>query len=121
MFKALNDKMDLILSIVQKKSGDSAKVQPINLSAGGCRFASEEYHDMRAIMDITIRFTDETEIRGLNYVVMCRKGDATPFGSYQMAVEFQSMIDSHRNILDNKIMERQRDMIKEKREAGEAA
>ncbi|HIJ35436.1 MAG TPA: hypothetical protein HPP65_13640, partial [Gammaproteobacteria bacterium] len=90
-----------------------------NLSSGGCRFTTTKAYNNKEIIDITVRFADQSEVRGLSYVVMVRETDATPFGKILMAVEFQSLIDSHRSIIDKKIMERQREMIIEKKEAEE--
>ncbi|HIJ26392.1 MAG TPA: PilZ domain-containing protein [Gammaproteobacteria bacterium] len=119
LFQAMNEKMDYILSLVQGKSGAVAKPQTINLSSGGCRFTTTKAYNNKEIIDITVRFADQSEVRGLSYVVMVRETDATPFGKILMAVEFQSLIDSHRSIIDKKIMERQREMIIEKKEAEE--
>ena len=115
--EAMNEKMDEILSIAQGGSAEKTKAQPINFSIGGCRFYTNEAYSLNEAIDITIRFSDQEEIRALALVRNISKADDSTFGEYEMAVQFRAISKSNASVVEKHVMARQQEELRARAEA----
>ena len=108
----MDEKMDYILRVVEGGSMEETKIQPINLSSGGCRFYTTEVYGSREVIDITIRFTNLVEVRALAMVVFSKPASDTKYGTHEMACEFKAISKSHKEAIDTRVMDRQQQDLK---------
>lgn len=110
--EAMNEKMDEILKIARGHAVEQTEIQPINFSVGGCRFFTNEAYSLSEAIDITIRFTNQEEIRALALVKNIEKAEQNPYGDYEMAVQFRAISKFNAAIIERHVMERQQEELR---------
>jgi hypothetical protein len=117
VMEAMNEKMDEILKIAQGGAVEKTQLQPINFSVGGCRFFTNEAYSLSETIDITIRFSNNEEIRALALVRNMVKAKETKYGQYEMAVQFRAISKANSAIIERHVMQKQQEELRARAEA----
>ncbi len=112
VLEAMNEKMDEILKIAQGGSVESTLLQPINFSVGGCRFYTNEAYSLSEAIDITIRFSNNEEVRALALVKNLMKSKESKYGQYEMAVQFRAISKANSATIERHVMLKQQEELR---------
>lgn len=120
-FKILNAKMDLIASafIMQDVDKEEQKTRNVNLSASGLAFDNKEALPLGVFLEVKLVLGSVVASIALQAkVVYCRKNTDDPSKPpYLVGLDYENIHEQDRELLIQYIMQRQKQQIRESKEA----
>jgi hypothetical protein len=118
--QALDKKLNLLaqLLVTETMDGAGASVREVSLSAGGLAFNAEREHRYGELLETRlVLFPSLMGILAVAKVVSCeRRGDVNGGMPWRMAVEFEYIRESDRDLLVKHLLTRQAEMLRARRE-----
>lgn len=120
--QALDKKMNLLaqLLVAETMNQEGTCLREVSLSAGGLAFNAErELRSGELLETRMVLFPSVTGILAVAQVVSCeRRGDVNGGMPWRVAVEYQSIRESDRDLLVKHLLGRQTELLRARREGG---
>lgn len=115
--KTINQKFELLAKLmIFQDTPPEQHTQQVNLSAGGLAFKAHESIDKGAMLEIKfVLYPSLIGVMVFGRVVNCRENDEDDAGKYIVAIEFESIKESDREMIIRHILNKQVEQIRELR------